>query len=62
MYSAKCDKCILQRRTCAGFAIIFGMEGKRKIPYGVMNWNHPISIAVVEVCGSAGYNWFNITE
>ena len=38
------------------------MEGKRKIPYGVMNWNHPISIAVVEVCGGAGYNWFDIVE
>ena len=23
-------------------------------------WNHPIATTVVEVCGSAGYNWFGI--
>ena len=26
------------------------------------DWNHPISIAVVEVCGNIGYNWFDIAE
>ena len=24
------------------------------------DWNHPISMAVVEVCGNSGYNWFNL--
>ena len=24
------------------------------------DWNHPIAATVVEVCGSAGYNWFNL--
>jgi hypothetical protein len=24
------------------------------------DWNHPISVAVVEVCGNAGYNWFEL--
>ena len=23
-------------------------------------WNHPIAVTVVEVCGSAGYNWFDL--
>ena len=25
------------------------------------DWNHPISVAVVEVCGNAGYNWFDLS-
>ena len=25
------------------------------------DWNHPIDVTVVEVCGSAGYNWFDLT-
>ncbi len=25
------------------------------------DWNHPIAAAVVEVCGSSGYNWFDLT-
>ena len=25
------------------------------------DWNHPIEATVVEVCGSAGYNWFDLT-
>ena len=24
------------------------------------DWNHPISVAVVEVCGNSGYNWFGL--
>ena len=24
------------------------------------DWNHPIDVTVVEVCGSAGYNWFDL--
>ncbi len=24
------------------------------------DWNHPISVAVVEVCGNSGYNWFDL--
>ena len=24
------------------------------------DWNHPISVAVVEVCGNVGYNWFDL--
>ena len=24
------------------------------------DWDHPIDVAVVEVCGSAGYNWFDL--
>ena len=24
------------------------------------DWNHEIAVAVVEVCGSAGYNWFDL--
>ena len=24
------------------------------------DWDHPINVAVVEVCGSAGYNWFEL--
>ena len=24
------------------------------------DWNHPIAVAVVEVCGSTGYNWFDL--
>ena len=24
------------------------------------DWNHPIAATVVEVCGSAGYNWFDL--
>ena len=24
------------------------------------DWNHPIAVTVVEVCGSAGYNWFDL--
>ena len=24
------------------------------------DWNHPIAAAVVEVCGSTGYNWFDL--
>ena len=24
------------------------------------DWNHEIAVTVVEVCGSAGYNWFDI--
>ena len=24
------------------------------------DWNHPISVAVVEVCGGTGYNWFDL--
>lgn len=24
------------------------------------DWNHPIEATVVEVCGSAGYNWFDL--
>ena len=24
------------------------------------DWNHPIAVAVVEVCGNAGYNWFDL--
>ena len=24
------------------------------------DWKHPIDVAVVEVCGSAGYNWFEL--
>ena len=24
------------------------------------DWNHPISMAVVEVCGNSGYNWFGL--
>ena len=26
-----------------------------------LDWNHPISVAVVEVCGNTGYNWFDLT-
>ena len=26
------------------------------------DWNHPISATVVEVCGSTGYNWFDLPE
>ncbi len=26
------------------------------------DWNHPVAVTVVEVCGSAGYNWFNLPE
>jgi hypothetical protein len=26
------------------------------------DWNHPIAVAVVEVCGNSGYNWFDIEE
>ena len=25
------------------------------------DWNHPIAVAVVEVCGSEGYNWFGLS-
>ena len=25
------------------------------------DWNHEISVTVVEVCGSAGYNWFDLS-
>ena len=25
------------------------------------DWNHEIAVAVVEVCGSAGYNWFDLS-
>ena len=24
------------------------------------DWDHPVNVAVVEVCGSAGYNWFEL--
>ena len=24
------------------------------------DWNHPIAVTVVEVCGNAGYNWFDL--
>ena len=24
------------------------------------DWNHPIDVTVIEVCGSAGYNWFDL--
>ena len=24
------------------------------------DWNHPIAVTVVEACGSAGYNWFDL--
>ena len=24
------------------------------------DWNHPIDVAVVEVCGNTGYNWFDL--
>ena len=24
------------------------------------DWNHPIAVTVVEVCGSTGYNWFDL--
>ena len=24
------------------------------------DWNHPINVAVVEVCGNTGYNWFDL--
>ena len=24
------------------------------------DWDHPIMTAVVEVCGNAGYNWFDL--
>ena len=24
------------------------------------DWNHEIAVAVVEVCGNAGYNWFDL--
>ena len=24
------------------------------------DWNYPIDVTVVEVCGSAGYNWFDL--
>ena len=24
------------------------------------DWNHPIAVAVVEVCGNVGYNWFDL--
>jgi len=36
------------------------MENKRRIPHGVINWNRPIAATVVEVCGSAGHNWFDL--
>jgi hypothetical protein len=26
------------------------------------DWNHPIAVAVVEVCGNTGYNWFDLPE
>ena len=26
------------------------------------DWNHPIAVTVVEVCGSTGYNWFDLPE
>ena len=26
------------------------------------DWDHPIKAAVVEVCGNAGYNWFDLPE
>ena len=26
------------------------------------DWNHQIAVAVVEVCGNVGYNWFDIAE
>ncbi len=26
------------------------------------DWNHPIAVTVVEVCGSAGYNWFELND
>ena len=26
------------------------------------DWNHPIDVAVVEVCGNTGYNWFDISQ
>ena len=24
------------------------------------DWNHPVAATVVEICGSAGYNWFEL--
>ena len=24
------------------------------------DWNHPIAVTVVEVCGNSGYNWFDL--
>ena len=24
------------------------------------DWSHPIAVAVVEVCGNTGYNWFDL--
>lgn len=24
------------------------------------DWTHPIAVAVVEVCGNTGYNWFDL--
>ena len=24
------------------------------------DWNHPVAATVVEVCGSEGYNWFDL--
>ena len=26
----------------------------------IHDWNHPIAVAVVEVCGNTGYNWFDL--
>ena len=26
------------------------------------DWNHPIDVAVVEVCGNTGYNWFDLSH
>ena len=26
------------------------------------DWNHPIKATVVEVCGGAGYNWFDLPD
>ena len=26
------------------------------------DWNHPIDVTVVEVCGNTGYNWFDLSQ
>ena len=50
------------------------MSDNLRIPYGVINralayraallrrhdWNAPVAVTVVDVCGSEGYNWFEL--
>ena len=42
-----------------------GIESWRDLPQRKLlarrpDWNHPIPVAVVQVCGNTGYNWFDL--